>query len=483
MDTFDVEDWIAQLSTALTNLTATAYLYSSWRFPGRIPITDGLSAEESKATEHENLFRFAQLAQQAREWRSVFFSASITTDAEREEVVCSVLQLHPIMSVVLVPGDPYVGLLRPLWGVTGFPLDYLAHKLAKSACLFGAEETARRLHKFLSEGKARQLVGYEVTLFPGLHVDRHIDIDDGLFLAPYEEVSAHFGPDPGLEDVTDDHPHPIFPEEYDLLLRDPSRVSALVREFRWGPAIYNPTPYSPPADIRPLYAANSMDASGLADEVEIMRGMLAIATKAHQWNWTSYIVVEPWVTDLFDVYGGRGGRSYHRYFNDWWRPNDPPDGWEELFGAMAQQRRRYSRNKKQLDQLDYAISRIAASYSRAGRFRLADKVIDIAIALEVIYEANDRGIFGKLRDRAASLLASDTAKPEDITKKMRAFYRARSAIVHGGRLVANEFDEKTEEAIRHGLDMARQTISALLERGETPDWDQFVLSSGIESGE
>ena len=474
MDHFDIEDWCANLSAALTDLTETARLRSSFRFPGRVPIDDGLSPEEANAIAHENLIRLAQVAQQDHEWRSLLLRAHTESDDEKIEAVCSVLELHPVINAHFdTVGPPYIVFLGPPGsGGMGFPLDFLARDLVAPAFLFGPEETARLLHRLLSEGEARALVGYQITMFPGLHVDQRIDLDEGLFLASYEEVSTEYGPDPNLEYTDENHRHSIAPEEYNLLREDPSRVAALVHELRWGPAVGSMAVPSR-IDARPLYSRAVMDASTFANEVETIRDILVIATGTHQWNWTSYVVLDEWLTDLLGVYR-RPGRSFRRYPNDWWRTNDPPDGWAELFRTMAHQRRDYRGNK---EQLDYAISRIASSHSRAGRFQVADSIADLAIALESMYELDAPEITYKLRTRAAVFLESEPEKRKVTFDKVRDFYRVRSNIVHG-----SVPGERQREVMEAGREIARRTLLAILGRGEMPDWDLFVLSAGVGSG-
>lgn len=471
MGHFNVEDWCANLGTVLTDLMETARLRSTFGFPGRIPTADGTSPEDANLIARANILQFAECARQFPEWRSRFHSARKEVSEDRVEAVCSVLELHPIISAHFeTVGPPYIVFLGPPGGGgIGFPLDYLARDLVAPTCLIGAEETAKRLHRLLSEGEARELVGYQVTMFPGLHVGQRIDIGEGLFLASYEEVSAEYGPDPELEFIDDNHRHSIAPEEYDLLRRDPSRVGALVRGFRWGPAIgAHGTPT--PVNIRPYYSVSGMDQLAFENEIETVRNILTIVTGAHQWHWTSYAVLEQWFGDLLGIYRRPSSRLYRRYRNDWWEHSEPTEGWADAFRTVVRQRHAY---KGDAEKLDHAISRLAASYSRAGRFQVADSVADIAIALESMYRLDAPEITYKLRTRAAVFLESEPEKRKVIFDKAREFYSVRSNIVH----VALP-GERQREVMDAGRDIAKRTLLTLMKRGDTPDWDQFVLSAG-----
>ena len=76
-----------------------------------------------------------------------------------------------------------------------------------------------------------------------------------------------------------------------------------------------------------------------------------------------------------------------------------------------------------------AIRRLAGSFSRpGGRFGQEDRILDVAIALEMLYG----GMTGhKLAQRAAALLGEIAAEQKGTYDQAKGFYDVRSRIVHG----------------------------------------------------
>ena len=135
-----------------------------------------------------------------------------------------------------------------------------------------------------------------------------------------------------------------------------------------------------------------------------------------------------------------------------------------------------SYEKEDRDRLGLAIRRLASSLSRTGRFRIEDRILDIAIALEIMYGLDDPEITYKLRTRAAYLLGTSPEERVEIFDKIGNFYGGRSATVHGSRGRRQQIDP--EEALADGLGIARRTTLALLRYGGVPNWNRLVLAGG-----
>ena len=472
----DRNDWCRRFSSALAGVAWSAQPRMAPDFPRGQRIICTSSDGELDLDDITNFTTFVQRARRRPDWRSLFLRALLDADDGRIGDVCAVLRSHPVISASLDPSDDFIAIQDPMGGGVAAKLSYFVDRLVKLSFLIGADGVAKDLDRLLSEGAAQELRGCQITLFPGLHIEQQVAIDEGLFLAPYEVVATQYGPDPDLEDVTDNFPHPIHPQEYELLRKEPTRVTALVREFEWGPPIDEPGISSPPPRIKSLYGSTSMDASELIDEVNTIRDILVVATGVHQWAWTSYVVLEGWLTDLFREYKRPSLRNYHRDGFSFWMHNDPPEGRIEIFQRMMQQRQSYSGEKKQLD---YAASRIAASYSRSGRFEVVDSIADIAIALEAMYGLDAPEITYKLRTRAAFLLGSGLEDRREVFDRVNRLYRARSRIVHGS-LTSGQQSVALVTDRDEGRDIAKRTLLALLDRGRVPDWDNFILSVGID---
>ena len=81
--------------------------------------------------------------------------------------------------------------------------------------------------------------------------------------------------------------------------------------------------------------------------------------------------------------------------------------------------------------VELAVSRLAGSIQRTGgRFAVQDRILDVAIALEMMYELRRGGSF-TLTTRAGHFLADSIDDRLAVAKRARALYRTRNAIVHG----------------------------------------------------
>ena len=125
------------------------------------------------------------------------------------------------------------------------------------------------------------------------------------------------------------------------------------------------------------------------------------------------------------------------------------------------------------DRLRLALSRLASSLYRPGPLAVADKVIDVAIALEIMCRAGSELSY-RLATRASYFLGESVEDRLATYETIRAFYSTRSSIVHGGA-------EHAQDAFEAGFAIARRNLSKLaLEGGpsNTNEWDNFVIAGG-----
>ena len=473
MANFHTDAWCVGLGNALDGLVSTAWIRPNSWFPGALRFVGTISNEEAAYFDYHNFLTIVRGAQDGFEGMRSLSRAWVEFDESKVARAWAIIRSHPVIRAAIDGSgdnpDPHLYLFKPFGGASMLEPETLVHQMAKLAFASSGEDVAWLLDRFLVEGSEHHLVGYEITLIMGLSVGQRIEIAEGMHLEPYPSAAAKYGPHPHFLRDTTTNPIPLWmgTREHRVLTEDSEFVTALVRKFKWGPSVG--TLESKGSAGSPVVRLPSVEGELLfppKEEVDRVGTFLTLVSGHYHAMSTTYTLTEPWLNSL-DLNYGYGNNRIDANLSDCWSTNRLTDEDTERFEELLQQRRSFRGDG---DRLDFACHRIAALYTRTGKFRVADRVIDIAIALEVMYEASEPGIAGKLRNRAASLLASNTTKPEDISKKMRRFYRARSAITHGGRLVTNEHDDKTEEALRDGLDMARQTAFALLKRGETPNW-------------
>ena len=119
------------------------------------------------------------------------------------------------------------------------------------------------------------------------------------------------------------------------------------------------------------------------------------------------------------------------------------------------------------------VARLSEALARDGRFAVDDRILDVAIALERMYELEGGELSHKMRTRVAWFLGMDAESRARAFKAAKEFYDARSAIVHGRKKQAHV--RKRHEAFNKGFDLARRSLFRLLREGPPDDWDALVV--------
>ena len=119
------------------------------------------------------------------------------------------------------------------------------------------------------------------------------------------------------------------------------------------------------------------------------------------------------------------------------------------------------------------ISRLAEALARSGQFAVEDRILDVAIALERMYELDQGSISRKLRNRASRFLGSDAGSGGRDWESVKELYEVRSDIVHNrwDRLSA----QRTRKASEKGIDVARRSLFKFLREGPPDDWNALAV--------
>ncbi len=128
----------------------------------------------------------------------------------------------------------------------------------------------------------------------------------------------------------------------------------------------------------------------------------------------------------------------------WPRGHDLVKGDVAAFLEMA---RNWHRFPDKPEAVELAIRRLAASFSRPGcRFGQEDHILDVAIALEVLYGGTT---CHKLAQRAAALLGTSVTEQKRTYEQAKGFSEARSRIVHCKKQPSLDVLDKALEAGRN----------------------------------
>ena len=254
------------------------------------------------------------------------------------------------------------------------------------------------------------LVGYPVVLVQGLMVREDVRIGDDTMIVPFERLEAFF--DASLLEK-------LAPEA--ARYRGGKSIAAIVKPFRWKPE------FCKPGDDAESDAAQ---VGSLFEDAEVFIELLALfhaAPVVHVASLTSRLHrTACLLLGLAEVH-----RSYGAGRRSWpasWMGR-PVDAKREAIEAAA--RAFIDRGEQRYRNYAPVIARLAEALARQGRFRTDDRILDVAIALDRMYQLDQGEISFKLKTRAACFLETETIARLRVFEDVEELYKSRSAIVHG----------------------------------------------------
>ena len=325
----------------------------------------------------------------------------------------------------------------------------------------GFHEAAGELHALLDSaggGDSSDVpgdldIGYDAVVFNGLCLEEEIGIGGGLAMLPFERARA-FVDEEVLKDMAPDV----------VRFRDWRLVGAVVKPFRWRPV------FQQRGDLRDREA--EPPGPFVSDALEFLE-LLAVS---HRVPIVCLAVVRECLSrsacrllgQAHNHGGVQWGRPVHRF-----DPFAKPPGTRSE--AVAEAKTAYGERKSQrYGKLAPIVARLAEALARDGRFAAEDKILDIAIALERMYELGGGEISHKMRTRAAWFLGRNAKDRVQVMNSVAAVYAVRSAIVHNRKKKPSA--EKYRVAFDIGFDIAARTLFKLLRHGPPGDWEELVIA-------
>lgn len=317
-------------------------------------------------------------------------------------------------------------------------------------------------------------------------LDRQTDLGNGAFLAPYENVKSTYDlPD----DPEDRHFHGrnlrLPTDEERDRTRPGTSPSVFVRGLTWGLGV---TPTSPPdpfatSDGDPLRVRFRfpddyeivLGEHVFPDDYNMLMKLLSIAARSALFSQTRYVRADKWIEQI-DRNFAFGVRHTGGFVSDTRPPERPmTDEDAATFTTLSRDWISYRGNR---DPLDLAVHRLAASLSRpGGLFSTEDRLLDTAIALEILYGLKGPELTHKLSIRAAWLLDRGAKSRKETFADVNQFYRVRSSIIHGD--APRGGPDAVPAALAAGREIACLTLAKLLQRKEPmnrADWDALIVS-------
>ena len=309
-----------------------------------------------------------------------------------------------------------------------------------------------------SSGFGELTMGYHVALLYGLRVSAEVRVAKDMTIVPFYRVAAY---------LHESMLRRVAPEITEL--NRWNSVSAVVRRFRWKPAFY----------VRGEESEPALDWGGeFFKDAEVLIELLAVthATPVVCLATVPYCLhrTASGLLGRQNSWGGFDSKQWIRTFDTSKEPN------EADMDAIEKARKGFrERTSERYRDCAPFIARLAEALARSGRFRIDDRILDVAIALERMYELDQGEISFKLKTRAACFLGAGKADRLRVFRDVEDLYKMRSAIVHRGK---NRPSRKArEEAFTKGFDVARRSVVQLLRHGPPRDWNEMVLGGAKRS--
>ena len=251
--------------------------------------------------------------------------------------------------------------------------------------------------------------GYHVSLFYGLQLSEAVEIGNGVTAVPLEQTSAFLVRDV-LQGVA-----PSIARENRW-----KAVSAMLQPVRWKPTLLCPGDDSEP----------QLDWDG--SFFEDMRAFVALLSVSHgvpivTLMDVAYCIDRTVLLLLGKPYYHGGYRS-----KSWTRGFSALHGSHQLDIVALDEAKEVFRKPDRGRYQEFArvVSRLSEALARTGQYAADDRILDVAIALEQMYELDEGEISFKLKIRAACFLESTTQDRLRVFKDVEQLYEARSSIVH-----------------------------------------------------
>ena len=463
---FDAGGWIERLATALAALARAQgpYLEEYWRHnPREQVVVDGRDETPFPLDDLRGLY--LQVRYAAAFGREAHYAPLRAVHDSARHALLS----HPVLGRVAVAGrvvgenDFWMRIVNSGGSISAS--DLIAGLMARAAELSGDRfrSAARELDALLSpigDGDADRVLGEldegcDILLFYGLTVTERIDFGDGTAILPYREVRRF---------VDGELVRKLAPGGAGF--HGWKSVGALVRLFRWRPVFrrrgsVNEPLAEPPERFFP-------DAGIFLDLMAVSHAAPVLPLAAIS------DCIDHSAAQILGV-GSRGPGIYQKWAADGF------DGFPECPvlrpAALDEARRAFgTRESARFRCMAPFVVRLAEALGRYGRFADEVRTVDVAIALEGMYELPKRKKSRRLANRASGFLGTDAEDRQRVRDSVLRFYEARSEIVHGGPQRASAFRNGT--AFVTGFDLARRSLFKLLREGAPEDWTALEVADG-----
>ena len=466
---YSADDWIDRLASALRLL---AKEQEPWlkKYYDETPYVHVMSEESNGISSESSLNHLQDIYAIARHGGKIFGEKEHYTALRKLlDPARHILRSHPtlgrVMSLIIGEDNFWIQVLGN--GQSMCLIDLVAglvvraRKLPGDGFVAAATELEAFLDRAWIERKAcvpgNLDTGYDAVLFYGLNIKKRIKIANDMAIFPSEQVQA-FVEKSLIKELA----------SQGAGLHGWQSVGAVVRPFQWKPKFYRE------GNIR-----SSGPNRSEVEQPEIFFQQAVVFLELLAVAHTTPVLRLAMLPQCIKHSAGQllGGVSRSGSFSQG-RSAQGFDGFEvcpELVPeALAIAREAFdNRDHKRFEEMAPIIGRLDEALARDGRYASEDKILDVAIALERMYQL-DRGISRKMQTRVAWFLGGEDGSRLQEMETIKNFYNTRSGIVHNKR--KQNSTACNQEIFNKGFSIAKRTLFKLLREG-APDWEKLVDSA------
>ena len=442
-------DWIRKLTCSLQGLVSYERDLENemssvrWQIESQIGISSGGSHDwRVNARRRASRYSFLNL-------RSQNYPSKYQEHVYRQlNTLLDVLLEHPAIekAAEFREKEWVIGLYLGISRIRSHQMIFMLIGLVDYAIEHTPEAAARALTNLVQRGEDKDLISYSIVLFRGLHVENRFDFSEGISLVSFEEARQFMSERlvPSMlrgNGVTDDGP-----------------ISAVIAEIKWGPAFI---PAGHGEHEWPVWPETFRDDALLLIDLLAFTHELRVVSTGWRTAGVNRKIERllrgiPFLDSVLRDATGRNELNLK-----------PPTAPVVSADALAESAQLFSAMPRDNVMWRMALSRLTSSLDRTGVHAAFDKIIDVAIALEIMYEIDvARGKGGQLSRRARYLIGRDREDNRWIKKTAKALYDVRSDIVHG------TIPKNTDQVYMDGLRLGRRTLAHLIRSGPPSDWER-----------
>lgn len=466
---FDVSGWIDRLATELVVLDRVhkPYLNEYLERNSSALVQDG--------GHHEAVFPLddAQMLYTAIR-HNMAFGEEVNSEPLHKVLdrVRHVLLSHPTLERVAVSGrsigenDFWMSTLNS--GSSISASDLIAGLMARSSDLSDGHfmKAVRELHAFLSPPGGCGMddflenldEGCDILPFYGLAVTERIELSEGLSLFPLQEIKRFLD-----EELLQE----ISPK--DAVFHNWWCGGAVANTYRWRPAfrqrgcIDEPLWYPPQTQFSAVHQL--IDLIAVSHETPVFP--LAL------------------ISGCIDSSAGRllgtekhGPGMYQKLSVGNFRFAQCPTIRKEELDRVLEVFKKLQR--PDFNKFHSYLSRLATALRRNERHDGENRIVDVAIVLEAMYELPKSGKTQALACRVSDFLGTGEEDRVRLEGNVRDFYNVRSEIVHGVSKAAASF--RNDVAFVRGFNLARRSFFKLVMDRPPDDWEKQKSTNRIGVG-